>query len=329
MLEVIPLLNIVLLFGLTCSFVLCFLAIQRLRCGKPLLPFEAHPPVPWGLLAPLLLIGLFVAETSSVTAFMNQEQMETDIENLSANQLSSMLLISSTSKFLYLVVAVTCLVHLGKYTWKDLGWDARRIGPDLATGVCSFFLLVVPVFSIQAALSLFVKYEHPILNLLEADETNRFFATVFFSAVVVAPLTEEFFFRVILQGWFEKLAHNLKTRQEKPFSLTEPLSTDPLVVDLNVESDLAVEVDVESDFSTNIDSGSHLICGGAWGPILASALLFAVMHVGQGPAPIPLFVLAIGLGYIYQRTHRILACVVVHALLNGTSLLLWAASGTG
>ena len=141
MLEVIPLLNIALLFGLTCSFVLCFLVIQRLRYGKPLLPFEPHPPGPWGLLAPLLLIGLFVAETSSVTAFMSQEQIETDIETLSANQLSAMLLISSTSKLLYLMVAVTCLVHLGKCTWKDLGWDARHIGPDLATGVCSFFLI--------------------------------------------------------------------------------------------------------------------------------------------------------------------------------------------
>ena len=35
-----------------------------------------------------------------------------------------------------------------------------------------------------------------------------------------------------------------------------------------------------------------------------SAAIFAFMHLGQGPAPIPLFFLAIGLGYLYRQTHR-------------------------
>jgi membrane protease YdiL (CAAX protease family) len=39
-------------------------------------------------------------------------------------------------------------------------------------------------------------------------------------------------------------------------------------------------------------------------------------HYGQGLAPIPLFVLAIGLGYIYEKTGRLWPCIVVHGLLN-------------
>jgi membrane protease YdiL (CAAX protease family) len=65
--------------------------------------------------------------------------------------------------------------------------------------------------------------------------------------------------------------------------------------------------------------------GPAWWPILLSAALFAMLHIGQGPAPIPLFFLALVLGYLYQRTHRIWPSLVTHFLLNaGSMLILWS-----
>ena len=51
--------------------------------------------------------------------------------------------------------------------------------------------------------------------------------------------------------------------------------------------------------------------------------MFASMHIGHGPAPIPLFFLGIGLGYTYQRTHRVLPCIVTHALFNALNLLVF------
>ena len=64
--------------------------------------------------------------------------------------------------------------------------------------------------------------------------------------------------------------------------------------------------------------------GPAWWPIVLSAALFAMLHIGQGPAPIPLFFLALVLGYLYQRTHRIWPSLVTHFLLNaGSMLILW------
>ena len=44
------------------------------------------------------------------------------------------------------------------------------------------------------------------------------------------------------------------------------------------------------------------------------------MHLGQGAAPIPLFILAVGLGLLYQRTGRIVPCIIVHMLLNAMTL---------
>jgi membrane protease YdiL (CAAX protease family) len=54
-------------------------------------------------------------------------------------------------------------------------------------------------------------------------------------------------------------------------------------------------------------------------PIGISALIFALLHYNHGPDWIPLLILAIGLGYLYQRTRRILPCILVHLLLNATS----------
>jgi membrane protease YdiL (CAAX protease family) len=59
-------------------------------------------------------------------------------------------------------------------------------------------------------------------------------------------------------------------------------------------------------------------------PILVSSLFFALAHFGYGPEPVPLFFLAIALGYVYQRTHRILPSIVTHALFNAFAMfILW------
>lgn len=51
-----------------------------------------------------------------------------------------------------------------------------------------------------------------------------------------------------------------------------------------------------------------------------SALLFAVSH-GLGVVA-PIFVLALGLAWIYARTGTIWAPIVMHAVVNAVSLLL-------
>jgi hypothetical protein len=58
---------------------------------------------------------------------------------------------------------------------------------------------------------------------------------------------------------------------------------------------------------------------GVW-PVIISSIVFALMHWSHGPDPIPLFLLALGLGFIYRQTHRILPCIIVHFLLNLCSL---------
>ncbi len=52
---------------------------------------------------------------------------------------------------------------------------------------------------------------------------------------------------------------------------------------------------------------------------VAASLLFAGMHFGQWPAPIPLFALSLGLGEVYRRSGSLVAPIVMHACFNGLS----------
>lgn len=57
-------------------------------------------------------------------------------------------------------------------------------------------------------------------------------------------------------------------------------------------------------------------------PVIVSSLIFAAMHFpGQGAAPIPIFVLSLGLGYLYRQTGSLAAPIVVHVILNSITLL--------
>lgn len=55
-------------------------------------------------------------------------------------------------------------------------------------------------------------------------------------------------------------------------------------------------------------------------PIAVSSLAFALAHAGQGWAPVPLFVVAIVLGYLYRQTHRIAPIIAMHMTFNALSL---------
>ena len=59
-----------------------------------------------------------------------------------------------------------------------------------------------------------------------------------------------------------------------------------------------------------------------WQPVILSSVTFALLHAGHGPDPIPLFFLAVVLGYLYAKTHRLLPSIVVHMALNGLSMLM-------
>ncbi len=59
-----------------------------------------------------------------------------------------------------------------------------------------------------------------------------------------------------------------------------------------------------------------------WMPIIVASTIFALLH--GFPDMVPLFILSLFLGYAYQRTHRIIAPLIVHACVNAMAVVeLW------
>lgn len=72
-----------------------------------------------------------------------------------------------------------------------------------------------------------------------------------------------------------------------------------------------------------LQGGLRWLTGSRWGAILATSVLFTVMHVGAAEwrAMLPLFVLSIVLGVVYERRGRLVASMVLHFAFNLTNIV--------
>jgi membrane protease YdiL (CAAX protease family) len=62
------------------------------------------------------------------------------------------------------------------------------------------------------------------------------------------------------------------------------------------------------------------------GAIYGAALVFGSVHASVWPAPVPLFVLGLALGFLAHRTQSLVAPMVLHSLFNGVACVVLALS---
>jgi membrane protease YdiL (CAAX protease family) len=264
-----------------------------------------------------------------------------------------------------------------------LAYQARRPVPWRGGQVlAAFVVLEFPLLSVLLA-SMFwapetasqsplqpgeeVDVEHPILDLLAADSSLAAWLLCALVVVVVAPIVEEFMYRVVLQGWLE--AEERRARRRIPalrrllpgvapivvvsllFGLrhfrvaTPPMDPGDLMLSLIVQAVWSLTafacalgiVRIGSD-TTAADLGfvpQKLLADVGLGLVVFVAIAAPVISLqyfmarlvptsSVAPDPVPLFFLALALGTVYYRTHRIVPAIVIHMALNGTSLgLAW------
>lgn len=129
------------------------------------------------------------------------------------------------------------------------------------------------------------------------------------SACVVAPVLEEFTFRGLLVPW-------AGGRRYRPWLLMAWAS---VVVVLVTRQPVIPLV-----FVAVLAAAQPLVRwpGKRTGrAIWSSSVLFAAVHSAVWPSPIPLFVLALGLGYLTARTRSWLPAAIAHGLFNLVSTL--------
>ena len=205
---------------------------------------------------------------------------------------------------------------------------------------------------------------HPVAQLL--TEGRWWAVTVcVLSAVVVAPIFEEFLFRVVLLGWLEgiEIRHRARLRS---LHRVAPLGSIPIVLTALVFAMMHFRTDQPAMsprhltfvlLGNAVASLVTLFFGWMWLRLVRGAsaadlgwqkaklpgdvglgllaalavvapvyavqfVLYALVPRYLAVDPVPLFLLALVLGTVYYRTHRVLPAIVLHMALNTTSLIL-------
>jgi membrane protease YdiL (CAAX protease family) len=306
---------------------------RKLRRGW-ILPYEPRRPVPWGPVGALLAV-VFVcfALLSRMATNRDPEPLPglpnpiQTAENLVGGIFLELILVGSALA----VIAVVSGADL-----RDLGLPvfADEFVRDVRIGVVAWLAVLAPVIGIQFLIMMLLaepeKIErNPLIEIVSRERHLGVMLLATVLAVIVAPLCEEFSFRSLLQGWLEKWEdQQLGWRQ--PQNTVSPTPSAP-----PEEQALASEVAKNEAVASPLVSVDPLlpinppnvgVAGLPYGllPILVSSLLFGIAHFGYGFDPVPLFVYGLIPGYVYQRTHRIIPCIVTHGLFNLTMMLaLW------
>jgi membrane protease YdiL (CAAX protease family) len=278
-------------------------AIRRVRRGRPLVAYQPRRRVPWGvgdLLFALSALLLFHTLGIKIAGQFELPDTSEQVAEILAGAIASLAAVGTSVAMIFL--------HAGA-RWRDFGLERRYLLADIRLGGLAFLMLAPPVYGIQHLLIQWFPSKHPLISLLTGQGSPIVFLVVGFSATVVAPLTEEYLFRLLLQGWTEDA---LATRD------AEPVSSRWFSFGRRVR---------ELKHRNNSTGSSTPGTASGWIAILVSATLFAALHASHGPDPIPLFLLALGLGYLYQRTHRIVPSITVHFLLNSVTLATFLLQG--
>jgi membrane protease YdiL (CAAX protease family) len=258
-------------------------------------------------------------------------------------------------------------------------YEPRRPVPwkvfDVVLALCLYFVMpmcVVQVacdwLSIDIALPSLIDEgvqldtAHPLARVLLEDRSVWAILVCLVAAVVVAPVTEEMLFRLILQGWLEVVERRLRRRM--PRRLTAGFLSVVLSSGLFAALHFRVpspRFDVETIlFLIQARSVASLLTVGvvlcwlrfAAGATLADfgivpqkfgsdlklgllafvmitvpvyGLLIAVNSLLPENAiadPLPIFLLAVALGGLYCRTHRIVPSMVLHMAFNAAGVIL-------
>lgn len=206
---------------------------------------------------------------------------------------------------------------------------------------------------------------HPVVVLLSGDTSPTTFLLCLFAVVVMAPVAEEFFFRLLLQGTFEKLDFRFQRVMRYsgrllgvvPILLSSLLFAAPHARDPKTPQ--AVEelirlFTIDSLTKALVVAGAIVYLKGFRGAtwtdlglrfdtfrkdvqLAVSAFLAVVVPIyiiqeGLGrllpntvPDPVPLFFFALALGYLYFRTHRLMPAILLHLIFNATAICMFFA----
>lgn len=179
--------------------------LERLYTGEPLIPCRVpvtrpRPPVAMTIVGLWILISLFMTVSAEL---QGQEKKLRDINLPEAIEIAAGNILEQCVVVSIMVISLT---GLGVRSLNRYGIDGRKIGEKLSWGVVGYVASTIPVILVIILMQRFHSPEnkHPFLQLLDQQQSPLLVALLGISTIVMAPLSEELMYRVILQGSLQR-----------------------------------------------------------------------------------------------------------------------------
>jgi membrane protease YdiL (CAAX protease family) len=214
-------------------------------------------------------------------------------------------------------------------TWRRLGrnclWGV--VGWLVLTPVCmALYYAVLKLYGSQAASNV---QEHPLVLLANQGLTLGELLLFIAAVSVTAPVMEEMLFRGTLQTWLENRPEAAPFVMLLALLAAMPTQKDAWIAALAQGIGAVMLHCAPVLFVVALDLVYLVIYqwsrSPAWPALFAASTLFAAVHSFAWPSPVPLFILALGLGLLAQRTRSLAGPIVLHGLFNAANcaLLFW------
>lgn len=333
-------------------------ALGRLARGRPLLPPPVPRVVPWGAGSILtLLLAWFLTQnavalvhyritgrygTSEAVAVpavgpaIPQVADPADQEKPSPWTERDKLVITAVVAVLLIPQIIVILAVTARARPEDLGLTRRDLGLNLARGAVACLLLAPICYGLNVVLTqIWTPREHDLITMVRERFTVENAVLAVVAAVVLAPLVEELTFRGVLLPWVEglfagRLWPGRRVSGEIPGAVVAAPPEQPVIDREAPPAPIGPFAEVGGVAEPSARPVPWPASpGGAFGTVpddrarwmanIVTSMVFALLHAPQWPAPLPLFVLSLGLGVLIQRTGSLWAPIALHASFNGLS----------
>ena len=305
--------------------------IIRAVTGKPILAPEPWKLRVWGFVDVVIaaVVIVFWQRQSAVfgCSILGINRQEIAAEQSIPLPLATILGLGNVAAMLSICLWIF-LRHRASFA--QLGFGLAHWWKHIGIGIIAALASIPCVFALMAAVNAGFdsQYSHPLLEEMKRQGSLNAYLLAVTSAVLIAPLVEEFLFRVLLQGWLQSAPFGslksifLGEREEAQLAyVAAPANTSVTTNSLTNENPYApLNVTVAAVDPTDTTAEVSRPVPPIW-PSFVTGTLFGLAHYGYGLSFIPLIVLGIILGLLYRATHSIWPSLVVHFILNGTSML--------
>jgi len=209
-----------------------------------------------------------------------------------------------------------------------LGLRGRGLLRGIVAGIVGLLIMLPWLFWLALGVKLMLDHlgieaptDHDVFRIWHRPDSDALFRVLAVAmAVVAAPLAEELLLRGVVQtglswlfagGRFRAMAVKAPAAPPQPVEPT-PDSPEPTQPPL-----LTAPAALPPDWPPT---------AARWAAIVTTSLLFALLHT-PWPTRIPIFVLSLGLGYLYERTANLWACIFMHAFFNAVQISIFVLAG--